>query len=274
MLRSHATSPHQSSEHDNSKMHHEFADMKKSYEEQMEKFSVLPDVLPMTVKYRQHNMHHHHHHQQSMHYVSQHSVPNDPFKTPISPVITQSPVTSSPLSLVASSPEHDSLKSVLSAVSESILSSTCNDLKNTLFVDPRLCTRDEVIDKYGQQESEAKLINECDNKIAVVRKLNMVESPEDDFNNASNESFEEKSTSEISEKENFNKTATLQDTPAVPSRQESACQTDEVACESVVESSPQINCSPMKAVSSELNLSNEFVNYLSPSDTLRHIFGT
>lgn len=95
----------------------------------------------------------------------------------------------------------------------------------TQALDPKLYTNDELIKTYHQQKEacrelnktilnnslQATSVNECDNKIAVVRKLNMVESPDSspktsvesliDKKTTSTESLEEKAMSEKSEKE-------------------------------------------------------------------------
>lgn len=95
----------------------------------------------------------------------------------------------------------------------------------TQSLDPKLYTNDELIKTYHQQKEacrelnktilnnslQATAANECDNKIAVVRKLNMVESPDASPKNSveslidkkttSTESLEEKAMSEKSEKE-------------------------------------------------------------------------
>lgn len=95
-------------------------------------------------------------------------------------------------------------------------------------IDPKLYTNEELIKTYHQQKEacrelnksifnnslQATLVNECDNKIAVVRKLNMVETPNvspkssaeclSDKKTTSTESLkslEEKAMSEKSEKE-------------------------------------------------------------------------
>lgn len=97
-----------------------------------------------------------------------------------------------------------------------------------VIVDPKLYTNDELIKTYHQQKEacrelnktilnnslQATSVNECDNKIAVVRKLNMVESPDGSPKNSveclidkkttsteSLKSLEEKAMSEKSEKE-------------------------------------------------------------------------
>jgi hypothetical protein len=106
------------------------------------------------------------------------------------------------------------------------------DMKMTQVIDPKLYTNDELIKTYHQQKEacrelnktilnnslQATSMNECDNKIAVVRKLNMVESPDGSpknsieclIDNSSNKkttsteslkSLEEKAMSEKSEKE-------------------------------------------------------------------------
>lgn len=102
------------------------------------------------------------------------------------------------------------------------------DLKMTQVIDPKLYTNDELIKTYHQQKEacrelnktilnnslQATSVNECDNKIAVVRKLNMVESPDASAKNSveslidkkttsteSLKSLEEKATSEKSEKD-------------------------------------------------------------------------
>lgn len=98
----------------------------------------------------------------------------------------------------------------------------------TQVIDPKLYTNDELIKTYHQQKEacrelnktilnnslQATPVNECDNKIAVVRKLNMVESPDASPKNSieslidkkttsteSLKSLEEKAMSEKSEKE-------------------------------------------------------------------------
>jgi hypothetical protein len=91
----------------------------------------------------------------------------------------------------------------------------------TQVIDPKLYTNEELIKAYHQQKEACRELNktilsnslqttlpsECDNKIAVVRKLNMVESPDAsienliDTKNTSTESLEEKAMSEKSEKE-------------------------------------------------------------------------
>lgn len=98
----------------------------------------------------------------------------------------------------------------------------------TQVIDPKLYTNDELIKTYHQQKEacrelnktilnnslQATSVNECDNKIAVVRKLNMVESPDASPKNSveslidkkttsteSLKSLEEKATSEKSEKD-------------------------------------------------------------------------
>lgn len=98
----------------------------------------------------------------------------------------------------------------------------------TQVIDPKLYTNDELIKTYHQQKEacrelnktilnnslQATSVNECDNKIAVVRKLNMVESPDVSPKNSveslidkkttsteSLKSLEEKATSEKSEKD-------------------------------------------------------------------------
>jgi len=97
----------------------------------------------------------------------------------------------------------------------------------TQVIDPKLYTNDELIKTYHQQKEACRELNktilnnslqatsnECDNKIAVVRKLNMVESPDTSPKNSveslierkttsteSLKSLEEKATSEKSEKE-------------------------------------------------------------------------
>lgn len=101
-------------------------------------------------------------------------------------------------------------------------------MKMTQVIDPKLYTNDELIKTYHQQKEacrelnktilnnslQATSVNECDNKIAVVRKLNMVESPDAspkssvecliDKKTTSTESLkslEEKAMSEKSEKD-------------------------------------------------------------------------
>lgn len=98
----------------------------------------------------------------------------------------------------------------------------------TQVIDPKLYTNDELIKTYHQQKEacrelnktilnnslQATSVNECDNKIAVVRKLNMVESPDASPKNSTEslidkkttsteslKSLEEKAMSEKSEKE-------------------------------------------------------------------------
>lgn len=99
----------------------------------------------------------------------------------------------------------------------------------TQVIDPKLYTNDELIKTYHQQKEacrelnktilnnslQATSVNECDNKIAVVRKLNiLVESPDASPKNSveslidkkttsteSLKSLEEKATSEKSEKD-------------------------------------------------------------------------
>lgn len=102
-------------------------------------------------------------------------------------------------------------------------------MKMTQVIDPKLYTNDELIKTYHQQKEacrelnktilnnslQATSVNECDNKIAVVRKLNMVESPDASPKNSvecllidkkttsteSLKSLEEKAMSEKSEKD-------------------------------------------------------------------------
>lgn len=98
----------------------------------------------------------------------------------------------------------------------------------TQVIDPKLYTNDELIKTYHQQKEacrelnktilnnslQATPVNECDNKIAVVRKLNMVETPDASPKNSTEclndkkttsteslKSLEEKAMSEKSEKE-------------------------------------------------------------------------
>lgn len=150
----------------------------------------------------------------------------------------------------------------------------------TQALDPKLYTNDELIKTYHQQKEacrelnktilnnslQATPVNECDNKIAVVRKLNMVETPDASPKNSveslidkkttSTESLEEKAMSEKSEKEiktesskkvatspalsdtsddalKMSTVATVQKAEIVvrvyPIMQETACQTDETA---------------------------------------------
>lgn len=76
-------------------------------------------------------------------------------------------------------------------------------------IDPKLYTNDELIKTYHQQKEacrelnktilnnslQATSVNECDNKIAVVRKLNMVESPNVSPKNSIESLIEKKATS-------------------------------------------------------------------------------
>lgn len=202
------------------------------------------------------------------------------------PSNTSSSASSSPL--IPTSPFNGSSKSPLSTPPASLQSpkftaQSTIDLKMTQVIDPKLYTNDELIKTYHQQKEacrelnktilnnslQATPINECDNKIAVVRKLNMVESPDASPKNSveclidkkttsteSLKSLEEKATSEKSEKdikteakkneEAKAETTMASDTddavkmPSVaqkseivlrvhPIMQETACQTDETA---------------------------------------------
>lgn len=147
------------------------------------------------------------------------------------PSNTSSSASSSPL--IPTSPFNGSSKSPLSTPPASLQSpkftaQSSIDLKMTQVIDPKLYTNDELIKTYHQQKEacrelnktilnnslQATPINECDNKIAVVRKLNMVESPDASPKNSveclsdkkttsteSLKSLEEKATSEKSEKD-------------------------------------------------------------------------
>lgn len=187
-------------------------------------------------------------------------IPSSPFsngsaKSPLSPLSTP------PSSLTRhhqNSPKYTSQSTI--------------DLKMTQVIDPKLYTNEELIKAYHQQKEACRELNktiilnnslqtlpECDNnKIAVVRKLNMVESPtisndaSSDENlidmkttakTTSTESLEEKAMNEKSEKEikkdeeAENSTADalklMQKSEIVlrvhPIMQETACQTDETA---------------------------------------------
>ena len=135
-------------------------------------------------------------------------IPTSPFNGST----TKSPLSTPPATL--QSPKYTSQSTV--------------DLKMTQVIDPKLYTNDELIKTYHQQKEacrelnktilnnslQATSVNECDNKIAVVRKLNMVESPDASPKNSieslidkkttsteSLKSLEEKAMSEKSEKE-------------------------------------------------------------------------
>lgn len=148
-----------------------------------------------------------------------------------SPSNTSSSASSSPL--IPTSPFNGSTKSPLSTPPTSLhspkyTSQSSIDMKMTQAIDPKLYTNDELIKTYHQQKEacrelnktilnnslQATSVNECDNKIAVVRKLNMVESPDVSPKNSveclidkkttsteSLKSLEEKAMSEKSEKE-------------------------------------------------------------------------
>jgi hypothetical protein len=148
-----------------------------------------------------------------------------------SPCNTSSSASSSPL--IPTSPFNGSTKSPLSTPPASLQSpkftaQSSIDMKLNSVIDPKLYTNDELIKTYHQQKEacrelnktilsnslQATSVNECDNKIAVVRKLNMVESPNVSpktsveslierkaTSTESLKSLEEKAMSEKSEKE-------------------------------------------------------------------------
>lgn len=196
-----------------------------------------------------------------------------------SPLIPSSPFSNgsakSPLSTPPSSLTHHHHQNSPKYTSQSSI-----DLKMTQVIDPKLYTNEELIKAYHQQKEACRELNksilnnslqtlpECDNnnKIAVVRKLNMVESPttisnENDIDDTSNninnnknnsdenlidmkttstESLEEKAMNEKSEKEIKKDEEAENSTDALklmqkseivlrvhPIMQETACQTDE-----------------------------------------------
>lgn len=144
------------------------------------------------------------------------------------PTTTSSSASSSPL--IPTSPFNGSTKS-LNTPSPKYMSQSSIDLKMTQVIDPKLYTNDELIKTYHQQKEACRelnktilnnslqvvtQVNECDNKIAVVRKLNMVDTSPDSSitsiecklieqqkttSTESLKSVEEKAMSEQSEKE-------------------------------------------------------------------------
>lgn len=286
---------------------HELNDnIKESFQEEISKCN-LPDVLPVTVKYHNSYRHAHHHHRQPPHHLSQHFTPQPhyhPTETQLTPqtapVLTSnalksifqfamgnsgssSPSSASSSPLIPTSPFNGSSKSPPASLqSPKYTSQSTVDLKMTQVIDPKLYTNDELIKTYHQQKEacrelnktilnnslQATAVSECDNKIAVVRKLNMVESPDLSPKNSTEslidkkttsteslKSLEEKATNEKSEKEMKTESAkaevevaaspapsdtddalkvtVVQKTEVVlrvhPIMQEMACQTDETS---------------------------------------------
>lgn len=205
----------------------------------------LPDVLPINVKY--HNLYRntqlHHHHARSPNFYSSdyelatQSAPtikanqmesifnfqssNSPANEPSSAPIILSSAT-------AQSPNTEPVTSSVSFLGSSMqspkyTSQSTIDLKMTQVIDPKLSTDEESIKNYHQQKEAyqecdksilcdslktIQSLNECDNKIAVVRKLNMVESCEaitenlnDTKTTGSTENLQEKAMNEKSEKQ-------------------------------------------------------------------------
>lgn len=141
---------------------------------------------------------------------------------------SSSPSSASSSPLIPTSPFNGSKSPPALLQSPKYTSQSSIDLKMTQVIDPKLYTNDELIKTYHQQKEacrelnktilnnslQATSVNECDNKIAVVRKLNMVESPDVSPKNSieslidkkttsteSLKSLEEKAMSEKSEKE-------------------------------------------------------------------------
>lgn len=222
---------------------HELSDnINVEYQEDLTKCN-LPDVLPVNVKYHNsyRNAYHHHHHMKSPHFHSSDSqlVPQsaptlsgNPMKSIFhfqmsNNLNSMSPPTTAPIQSIPASPSFSNGSPAMSPQSTSLqspkyTSQSTIDLKMTQVIDPKLYTNEELIKAYHQQKETCRelnktilcnslqsiqSLNECDNKIAIVRKLNMVESPEEstenlnDTKNTSTESLEEKAMNEKSEKQ-------------------------------------------------------------------------
>jgi protein Shroom len=272
---------------------HELNDTIKEYHQEEITKCNLPDVLPVNVKY--HNSYRHTHRspiglQPHFHSSDSHLAPQT------APVLNGNSLKSIFQFSSSSSPSTASTASVQSSASSSPLiptspfgnghlqnspkytSQSTIDLKMTQVIDPKLYTNEELIKAYHQQKEACRELNktilnnslqslpsanECDNnKIAVVRKLNMVESPtatspiiassEENLIDmttttkaTSTESLEEKAMNEKSEKEikkdeeaensSIDELKLMQKSEIVlrvhPIMQETACQTDESAIE-------------------------------------------
>lgn len=216
----------------------------------------------------------------------------------------------------------------------------------THVIDPKLYTNDELIKTYHQQVGDMRIrmliflcnlhilqkeacrelnktilnnslqaisVNECDNRIAVVRRLNMVESPVASPKNSAEslidgkttsteslKSLEEKAMVEKSEKEINTENAkqvVIEESPqkyvelrVQPITQETACQTDETAESQENTSALAANGDPIETSKVNLrstthtrekhpdeldfeNLSKDLASQLSPSDKLHSILG-
>ncbi|CAG9803939.1 unnamed protein product [Chironomus riparius] len=224
---------------------HELSDnINVEYQEDLTKCN-LPDVLPVNVKYHNsyRNAYHYHNHMKSPHFHSSDSqlVPQsaptlggNPMKSIFhfqmsNNLNSMSPPSTAPVQSISSSPSFNNGSPIpamspqsTSLQSPKYTSQSTIDLKMTQVIDPKLYTNEELIKAYHQQKETCRelnktilcnslqsiqSLNECDNKIAVVRKLNMVESPEEsnenlnDTKNTSTESLEEKAMNEKSEKQ-------------------------------------------------------------------------
>lgn len=216
---------------------HELNDTIKEYHQEEITKCNLPDVLPVNVKY--HNSYRHTHRspiglQPHFHSSDSHLAPQTApvlngnslksifqFSSSSSPstastASVQSSASSSPL--IPTSPFNNHLQNSPKYTSQSTI-----DLKMTQVIDPKLYTNEELIKAYHQQKEACRELNktilnnslqslpstnECDNnKVAVVRKLNMVETSASEENlidmttttkATSTESLEEKAMNEKS----------------------------------------------------------------------------
>jgi hypothetical protein len=225
----------------------------------------------------------------------------------------QSSASSSPL--IPSSPfSNGSAKSPLGTPlihhqnSPKYTSQSTIDLKMTQVIDPKLYTNEELIKAYHQQKEACRELNktilsnslqtlpECDNnKVAVVRKLNMVDCAplsgsggnSDDENlidtktvikTTSTESLEEKAMSEKSEKEikkdeeaenSVDALNTMQMSEIVlrvhPIMQETACQTDETTVDEECHETNNINAVNGHEVSGEDDCEKSKCNVFVPT---------
>lgn len=291
----------------------------------------LPDVLPLTdVKY--HNSYRQSFNKNQQLYSSllqsaqplAHTAPilnktpvKSVFNFPLSSSNCSTPSRASNESTSSGSPLFSSQfssgsRKSLSLQSPKYTSQSTIDLKMTKIIDPKLYTNEELIQAKSHQKEPYKelnksflsgslqtlhSVNENDNKIAVVRKLNMVET-------MSIESLEEKSLSEKSEKEikieNFQKNIVFENNEnkllihqndddllivqkseilvnIQPSMQEIACQTDCISTEKLDNNcTDSINTSMPDKLAAEIdleNLSKDLASQLSPSDKLHKILG-
>ncbi|KAG5682115.1 hypothetical protein PVAND_011494 [Polypedilum vanderplanki] len=170
------------------------------YQEEIPKCSNLPDLLPQTAKYNNSSYRHSFNNPQqrlsSDLEMGMHTAPV--FNRNSLRLSFNAPVNSSvPLTSPLKPPQQQFSSSVSRSASNvqspKYTSHSTIDLKMTKIIDPNLHTSDEFLEAYNAQRESCKelsnslqslpTVNEFDNKIAVVRKLNMVEITDNCLNN-------------------------------------------------------------------------------------------